>query len=260
MSPLPLGWHTDVAVLEHSGSVVTRHADHLVVRTPDNPTYHWGNFLLVTDPDAVGDAERWLAVFEAAFPGARHRAIGLCADPPDVAAWESRGLAVEHEDVLAGSPRRTPLAEGYDVRPLSSPVDWEQDVRLSLEGDTDPAKAVFERGTTAAKARMSTAGVAIYLGAFHGPRLVAGLGIVDCGDGVARYQSVITDAEHRRRGLASHLLGVAADWAHARPCPRLVILADADEPPSRLYQSLGFSPVLRSAQAYSAETSSVVAA
>ena len=68
---------------------------------------------------------------------------------------------------------------------------------------------------------------------------------------MARYQAVLTDGGHRRRGLASHLLGAAADWAHTRGCERLVILAEADEPPSRLYQTLGFAPVLRSAQAYS---------
>jgi GNAT superfamily N-acetyltransferase len=259
-TPLPLGWHTDVAVLAYSGSEVEEHAGHLVVRTRANPTYHWGNFVLVTDPDAVGEAGRWLGVFEAAFPDARHRAIGLCADPPDASAWESLGLEVEHEDVLAGQgPRRTPLANGYVVRPLEAASDWEQDVRLSMGTDRDPAQDVFQRGATAAKARMCAAGVAVFLGAFEGPDLVADLGIVDCGEGIARYQSVVTAEPHRRRGLASHLLGVAADWAHARACDRLVILADADGAPSHLYRSLGFSPVLRSAQAYSRETPSVVA-
>ena len=123
-------------------------------------------------------------------------------------------------------------------------------MRLSMGTDRDPAQAVFQRGATAAKARMCAAGVAVFLGAFDGPDLVADLGIVDCGEGIARYQSVVTAEPHRRRGLASHLLGVAADWAHARACDRLVILADADGAPSHLYRSLGFSPVLRSAQAY----------
>ena len=259
-TPLPLGWHTDVAVLAYSGSEVEEHAGHLVVRTPANPTYHWGNFVLVTDPDAVGEAGHWLGVFEAAFPDARHRAIGLCADPPDGSAWKSLGLQVEHEDVLAGQgPRRTPLATGYVVRPLEAASDWEQDVRLSMGTDRDPAQDVFQCGATAAKARMRAAGVAVFLGAFEGPDLVADLGIVDCGEGIARYQSVVTAEPHRRRGLASHLLGVAADWAHARACDRLVILADADGAASHLYRSLGFSPVLRSAQAYSRETPSVVA-
>ena len=132
-------------------------------------------------------------------------------------------------------------------------------MRLSMGLTGTPREAVFQRGATAAKARMCAAGVAVFLGAFEGPDLVADLGIVDCGEGIARYQSVVTAEPHRRRGLASHLLGVAADWAHARACDRLVILADADGAPSHLYRSLGFSPVLRSAQAYSRETPSVVA-
>ena len=196
-TPLPLGWHTDVAVLAYSGSEVEEHAGHLVVRTPANPTYHWGNFVLVTDPDAVGEAGRWLGVFEAAFPDARHRAIGLCADPPDASAWESLGLEVEHEDVLAGhGPRRTPLANGYVVRPLEGASDWEQDVRLSMGTDRDPAQDVFQRGATAAKARMCAAGVAVFLGAFEGPDLVADLGIVDCGEGIA-CKSAREDVERR---------------------------------------------------------------
>jgi GNAT superfamily N-acetyltransferase len=254
---LPLGWHTDVAVLEHSGSTVERRADHWVVRTPDNPTYHWGNFVLVTAPEAVGDARHWLDVFETEFPDARHRAVGLSADPPDEGAWTALGLAVEHEDVLAGSgPADVALADGYVVRALETEEDWAQDLRLTFEeyGRTDGPSS-FETRATEAKARITRAGVARYVGAFAGDRLVADLGIVDCGEGVARYQSVVTDAAHRRRGLASHLLGVAAVWAHARGCTRLVILADADEPPSRLYQSLGFTPVARTSQAYSPDRS-----
>ena len=250
---IPLGWHTDVAVLGHSGSTVERHADHWVVRTPDNPTYHWGNFVLVTAPEAAGDPRRWLDVFEAAFPDARHRSIGLTADPPDEGAWEAVGLAVEHEDVLAGSgPAAVALADGYVVRTLETVDDWAQDLRLTLdEYGGDDRHAAFETRSAAVKAQLVRAGVATWVGAFAGDDLVADLGIVDCGDAVARYQSVLTDARHRRRGLASHLLGVAAAWAHARACTQLVILADADEPPSRLYQSLGFTPVLRTSQAYS---------
>lgn len=72
-------------------------------------------------------------------------------------------------------------------------------------------------------------------------RLVAQLGIVDCGQGIARYQHVFTAPEHRRRGLTSHLLGVAARWASDRGCNRWVIVADADSDASRLYQACGFT-------------------
>ena len=59
MNRMPVGWATDLAILELTGSTVEDRGDHLVVRTPENPDYHWGNCLLVTDPAARNDAARW---------------------------------------------------------------------------------------------------------------------------------------------------------------------------------------------------------
>ena len=60
----------------------------------------------------------------------------------------------------------------------------------------------------------------------------------------------MTRAPHRRRGLTSHLVGAASAWAAARGVHTWVILADAGEAPSRLYQQLGFVPAGPSSQAY----------
>ena len=233
---VPLSWRTDLAVLVASGSAVEEHADHLVVRTPTDPTYDWGNFVMVTDPATVDDAARWEAVFTSSFPGAGHRAIGLPAEPTDVAAWKATGLEIEHEDVLLRDAplERRPLADGYAVRPLSSDDDWQQSRALRRD----------------VRRRLVDGGNAVFLGAFAGDELAADLGILDCGAGVARYQDVMTEAPHRRRGLASHLLGEASAWAAARGVHTWVILADAGEAPSRLYQKLGFRPAERSSQAY----------
>jgi GNAT superfamily N-acetyltransferase len=246
---LPLGWHTDIAVRRVAGSSVEDRHDHLVVRTPDNPTYHWGNFILVTDPAAVDDADRWLTTFEGEFPEAAHRAVGLVAEPRE-SAWDAVDLLVEHEDVLAADrcPAPAPLADGYLVRELGTHEDWSQS--RGLEVGEFPGEEEFQRLATLARAGMCERGDAAWFGAFHGDRLVAGLGIVDCGEGVARYQAVITGAEHRRRGLASHLLGVAAAWAGDRGARTWVIIADADSDASRLYQARGFAPVERGVQAY----------
>ena len=97
---VPLSWRTDLAVLVASGSSVEEHADHLVVRTPSDPSYAWGNFVMVTDPTSVDEAARWESVFTSGLPDAAHRAIGLPVEPTDVAAWTALGLAIEHEDVL----------------------------------------------------------------------------------------------------------------------------------------------------------------
>ncbi len=83
MHDLPIGWATDLAVLQHTGSTVENHTDHLVLRSPANPTFHWGNCLLVTEPDAVDDASRWVRAFQAAFPAAAWVAIGLIRLPDD---------------------------------------------------------------------------------------------------------------------------------------------------------------------------------
>ena len=254
---VPLSWHTDIAVLVASGSAVDGHADHLVVRTPSNPTYAWGNFVMVTDPSTVDDAARWEAVFTSSFPDAGHRAIGLPVEPTDVAAWEARGLVIEHEDVLVRDAplERRPLPEGYVVRPLDGDDDWEQSHALRIADLTDDERAAtgrgeHERGATDARRRLADGGNAVFLGAFAGDELAADQGIVDCGAGVARYQDVITASAHRRRGLSTHLLGEASAWAAGRGAHTWVILADAGEAPSRLYQKLGFRPAEPSSQAY----------
>src|ERR1039458_8953185 len=128
------GWATDLAVLEHSGSVVEDQGDHLVVRTPHNPDFHWGNCLFVTDGDTVDEAARWVSAFRSAFPEATWVAIGLARMPDDQDAWVAQGLDLELDDVLTTRtlPRQTPLPEGYTVRRLSG-KDWVQHVALSVQ-------------------------------------------------------------------------------------------------------------------------------
>ena len=92
LRPLPPGWATDLAVLELSGSRIEEHADHLLVRTPDNPGYHWGHVLLVTDPDAVGDAQRWVAAFGAASEMPRWRTLPACTSSAIAPQVSSTGV------------------------------------------------------------------------------------------------------------------------------------------------------------------------
>jgi len=149
MRDLPPGWATDFAILEHSGSLVDDRGDHLLVRTPDNPDFHWGHCLFVTDEDAVDDADRWVGTFKSAFPEATWVAIGLIRMPDDQNAWVAQGLDLELDDVLMTRtlPRQTPGPEGYTVRRLSG-QDWEQSVDWSTaennrtyEHDPDPMDA-----------------------------------------------------------------------------------------------------------------------
>lgn len=253
---LPPGWATDIAVLEHTGSTIERHSDHLVLRTPAIPTFHWGNCLLVLDGSAVDDARRWTETFHRAFPEAGWVAIGLPRLPDDPSAWAVEGLELELDDVLTTRtlPAQTPLAPGYTVRRIRGD-DWEQVIaRAQAEsartGEYEAAGYErFLRDRTAARRDMCARGAAAFFGAFAGDTLVADLGIVRCGV-QARYQDVGTDEQHRGRGLASHLLGVAARWAGERGCTQWVIVTEATNAAGRVYRRVGFEPDVSSASAY----------
>jgi DNA-binding transcriptional MerR regulator len=84
----------------------------------------------------------------------------------------------------------------------------------------------FVRAQTRTRRALSERGVAAFFGAFRDGVLVADLGVVRCGS-TARYQAVGTDEAHRGRGLASHLLGVAASWSADRGCDRADVAAAA---------------------------------
>ncbi|HMC72230.1 MAG TPA: GNAT family N-acetyltransferase, partial [Mycobacteriales bacterium] len=250
------GWATDIAVLEHAGSTIEDRGDHLIVRTPHNPTFHWGNCVLVTDPDAVEDAQRWVQTFQAAFPAATWTAIGLTAMPRNAAPWLAHDLTLEVDEVLVASsvPRQTALPPGYAVRRMAGD-DWEQAVALAMaENERTGAYAPashepFARASMETERALSDRDVAAFFGAFADGVLAAYLGVVRCGT-TARYQSVGTDAPHRRRGLAAHLLGVAARWAAEHGCDHWVIVTEATNPAGRVYRSVGFQPDTASVQAY----------
>lgn len=257
------GWATDLTVLELSGSLIDDRGAVRVVRSPDNPLYHWGNCLFVADPMAVNDADRWTALFAAEFPNATWVAIGLVAAPDNTSAWERLGLAVELDDVLVSgqAPARTPAPAGYYARPMRG-TDWEQSVRNALTENalTDRHDPVlheeFMRARNRTSQKLIVDGVAEWFGAFtvDGDQLAADLGIVMCGPRLARYRSVGTDAEHRRRGLAAHLLGIAGEWAEGRGAQQWVIMTEAVNPAGRVYRRAGFEPIAGNAQAYRAPT------
>lgn len=255
LSSLPPGVRTDLQILLLQGGVVEDRGDHLVIRAPHNPEYHWGNYVQVTtgDPD---NAEHWLEVFRREHPDAAHIALGL-PRMPSAGRYEALGLEVGSDESLLreGLPHDRPLPEGYTARPLATDADWEQlRVAAALENSrTGLYEPVghdrFIRNQLAARRALVEAGQAAFVGAFHGDDLVSDLGIVVLGD-EARYQSVGTDALHRRRGLAGHLLGLAARWAGERGARRFVIVTETTNAAGRLYRSVGFEPAEIAVQAY----------
>jgi hypothetical protein len=59
------------------GSHIDDRGEYLVIRTPRNPDFWWGNFLLIGAPPQPGEAPVWLQTFATEFPQARHVALGV---------------------------------------------------------------------------------------------------------------------------------------------------------------------------------------
>jgi GNAT superfamily N-acetyltransferase len=242
-----LGFRTDVALRLLEGAEVADRGDYLVIRSPDNPTFWWGNFLLLGTPPKPGTAGAWLARFAAEFPAARHVMFGVDAVddegeiPGDFAA---AGLEAEHVTVLTAASVRPPPRPNTaaEVRQLASDEDWRQALELNVRcfGYQDSHEYLGRR--VAARRRVTQAGLGAWFGAFAGGRMLAQLGIFDAGDGFARYQAVETDPAARRQGLAGTLVWHAAQYGLGTlGASTLVIVADPAADAIRVYRSCGFA-------------------
>jgi len=245
-----LGYRTDLALLAAGGAQITDRGDHLVVRSPDNPTYWWGNFVLVQAPRDRWDADHWLQVFAAEFPDARHLALGVddpTATAQDLAALTQRGLRVEQAVVMTATAVHEPARPHRKAtyRTLSTDEDWVQHVALRMtchEGDIDPdnyREFVTSRAQT--NRAVVDGGGGNWFGAFVDGRLVSQLGLLNAGQGLARFQSVETDPAFRGRGLAGSLVHHASRYGfESLAAHTLVMVADPEYLAIRIYRSVGF--------------------
>jgi GNAT superfamily N-acetyltransferase len=242
-----LGFRTDVALRVLEGGQVTDRGDYLVVRSPANPDFWWGNFIVMSAPPTVGSAGPWLAAFAAEFPAARHVALGV--DSADYTAvipdeFPAAGLESQRGTVLTCPAVHEPPhpSSGAEIRPLVSDADWRQSVDLGVRCVDYGEPREYLQRRAAARRRLTLAGLGAWFGAFQRGRLLAQLGVCDAGGGLARYQDVETDPAARRRGLAGTLVWHAGRYAReVLSATTLVIVADPAAPAIRLYRSCGFA-------------------
>jgi len=238
-----------------AGSVVEDRGDWLVVRTLANPTFWWGNFLLFPTPPATGDIRRWITVFRTEFPDAVHRAFGVDGTAGETGSQEelkSLGVTADVSIVLTATSLKEPPPPKAVCRRLAGTDDWAQALQLRLAVDNQPdteAYRMFLRRRVQEAMALAERGHGAWYGAFVEGRMASALGIVTDGSGVARYQSVESHPDYRRRGLARRLIYEAARYAIGElAAATVVILADPEYHAIELYRSLGFIDTERHVQ------------
>jgi ribosomal protein S18 acetylase RimI-like enzyme len=259
--PKSLVWATDLDVLPID-RVIARRDRHLVVRSPSNPTHHWGNLLLFDDPPVAGDAARWERLFEAELgsdPRVKHQTfawdrvdgvlgyaqeefvargyrleenVGLVAPPDDVRAHprENREVVVRALRPDVGVDQRL-WDEVIELQVVTREERFEEaSYRTFSRARLEDLRALFRTGRGAWYVALDPAA----------GEVVASCGVVVTG-GRARFQAVDTAAAHRRRGICSRLVVEAAHrTAEQYGTQSVVIAADAHYHALGLYESLGF--------------------
>ncbi|MDX2967786.1 GNAT family N-acetyltransferase [Kribbella solani] len=248
-----LGFRTDLFLLKLSGSTFEDAGEYVVVRTPDNPGFWWGNFLLYRTPFAPGSVESRLADFHRELPAAKHVAFGIDSVDGLLGAagvaeeLTAAGFTIEHNVVMTAErvipPKRPNEESAY--RFLAGDDDWEQLYHQTLattDLTVDEEYKQFTRRKLVAKRALVDAGHGTWFGAFDGDRLQSSLGLMFDGAGVARFQNVQTSPEDRGRGLASTLVHHASTYGLTEGGARtLVMVADPDYLAIRLYRAVGFT-------------------
>ncbi|MFY9509446.1 MAG: GNAT family N-acetyltransferase [Rubrivivax sp.] len=260
LADLQPGWRSDFLLHRH-GALVAERDDCIVVRTPENPTYYWGNFLLL--PQAPGDADlaHWLRRFDdevaALQPASQHVALGINTPPsalPQLPAWEAAGFEVIATTVLELQPgglRATSAAPRGRVELLQ--LDLQQDVEaiVTLEcadthGFAVDSYAEYRRRQLRRYAAMAAQGHAAWFGVRCDGVLAADCGLMQDGAGLGRFQRVATHPAWRRRGLCTALVHGVSAWGLAHwGLQRILMCADPDDVAIAIYESLGYRRIAR---------------
>ena len=278
-STLPLGWLTDF-ILPRFDAEVTDHGDCIAIRTEQNPSFYWGNCLLLPQAPADADLAHWRARFSqliaAGQPEVQHVAIGVrgprepndanhptgVAGPPSPAsaqwlpAWQADGFQIQDTAVLA-LQRGEPLAPARPVRARSwalRHIDWATELPAFIDLqclDCAPYAPAgyrrFRQQQMARIARLAVAGQAAWFGGWCDGVLAADCGLIrDAATpgALGRFQMVGTHPGYRRRGLCTALVRGVSAWGFEHwQLAQAVLCADPHDVAIGIYQALGYRPV-----------------
>ncbi len=245
------GLATDLMLAGFDGEVV-HGTGYVAVRTPSNPAFWWGNFVLFAAPPPDGQIARWEAIFDrevGCVAGIEHRNFSWDAvrgELGNAAAFVARGYTLDRAIFLAArSVRRSPHhCEDVVVRPIRSDAEWAGALEVqhqSLAPGQDTASFRAFQSTQMRRSRaMVESGFLSWFGSFIEGRLVATMGLC-VQQGVGRCQAVATLPAFRRQGTASTLVHDVCAYGFERMgAAEIWIMTGEDNAAARVYRSVGF--------------------
>lgn len=251
-------WRSEFILHAH-GAEVAELADCIAVRTPANPHFYWGNFLLLPSAPADADLAHWLQRFEAwvaqGRPLVRHVAIGINAPRQGEMrpAWLAAGFECMDTTALSLQPAqlRAP-AQAPRGAVIVRPIDFEREMAAAVDlqcasndGFEPTGYRAFRHAQMQRYAALAARGQAQWFGAWCDRTLAADCGLIrESGARTARFQLVSTHPQWRRRGLCRALIYGVSQWGFGHwAAQQLLMCADPADVAIGIYQSLGYTRI-----------------
>ncbi len=242
-----LGYLSD-AIFHSLDGEITDRGDYFLIRTPTNPTYFWGNFLLFKSPPSSESHEKWLQIHQEEFgPKPRHIALGWDSDEKgDPSQFLKDGFELTDDIVLtlSGSSTQVRTNPELEIRRLAQDWEWQASIELQIaEGFprvNDEDYRIFKTAQMANYRLNSERGHGDWWGAFLGDELVGDMGLYfDLSKKIARFQNVGTSIPHRRKRVCTTLLDTVVRQSLSK-AEQLVIVTEPSSVAETIYRSLGF--------------------
>jgi len=255
------GFRTEMIFHRFDGVVVER-LEYLVVKTPSNPGFMFGNFLLFFKAPKTGTLEKWKEIFRNEFqdlPAVTH--FTFLWDSPsegsgDVSEMSAAGFQIDFSVVLSTNSVQPPEKSNPEVqvRAIRTDAEWKEVVEAQIRSKgaqySEESYRPFKEHQMARYRAMSEQGLGGWFGAFLGDKLVGDLGIYRDGP-IGRFQSVETDPGFRRQGICGRLVYETAQFGFQKMgLSELVMVADENYHAAKIYESVGFKPSVKEFSAF----------
>lgn len=245
-----LAFQTDLFFHRFTG-IVLEYDDYIVVKTPSNPTFFWGNLLYFKNPPTVDSLETWKEKFKEQFKSmnVEHMTFAwdsITGENGSSFSFINDGFNLEKSVVMVAEKIVTPSKFNSDliIRSIEKESEWQMvidnQVRCRADHFDEAPYRKFAVRKMADYRLMIKQNKGEWFGAFLGEQLVGDLGVF-AENGLGRFQTVGTHPDFRRKGVCSTLIHQSCLYALEKMnVTRLVIVADPAYHAAKIYESVGF--------------------
>jgi hypothetical protein len=259
MKPQNIGYRTDCIFHEQNG-VIEEKPDYYVIRTPSNPLFWFGNFILFKNSPCNEDYLTWMDIHQSEFGETlAHVTFGWDSENQGtVDEFQHNGFNLV-DDVVLRMRKYKAIARinrDIEIRKISNDRDWAAVTALQVKVDTedmgfgDEDKGAFRKSQEIAFRKMIEIGLGDWWGAFLGDELISSMGLFFDRDlTIGRFQNVATASKHRGKGACTTVLDYASRNAfEVVGVKELAINTGDDEsnPAKHVYQAIGFRDGIKS--------------